>query len=150
MLSLVLNPLFSSSFSPNPTAPALLSGLTSPLLSCSLLPLVHTSNLSGKKQICYTQPSFFCNLAATYLIHWGFFCCCCLIFLSSSVCECFAHMHVCLPCVLRALRGQKRVWGPLELELQKIASHCVGLENEPGSPGRAMSAFNSWAIPSDP
>lgn len=106
MLSLVLNPLLPSSFSPNPTAPALLSGLTSPLLSCSLLPLVHTSSLSGKKKktnlLHTTQFCFcfcFCNLAATYLIYRGFFCCCCLIFchlLSVSVLlTCMSIHHVC-------------------------------------------------------
>ena len=49
-------------------------------------------------------------------------------------------MYVCAPCAYNVHPGQKRVSNPLELELQMVVSHHVGLEH--GSPGRAESALN--------
>ena len=44
------------------------------------------------------------------------------------VCECLACMHVYVPHVCSAHRGQKRALDPLELELQEVVSYHVGTE----------------------
>lgn len=48
-----------------------------------------------------------------------------------SLCVCFAYLDVCkcIPCVLGAYRGQKRVSDPLGLKLQIVVSCHVGSVN---------------------
>jgi hypothetical protein len=51
-------------------------------------------------------------------------------------------MHVCVPRICNALRGQKRVWDPLELKLQVAVEYlCCVLGIQPVSSGRAASAL---------
>lgn len=59
----------------------------------------------------------------------------------------FAIMYTYTPYKCLVPRGHKRVYDPLELELQTIVS-CHGCQgtNHPWSPGRAANALSHWAI----
>jgi hypothetical protein len=50
---------------------------------------------------------------------------------------CSAFLYVCTPHMLGAPGGQKRVLGPVGLELQMVVSCCVQLSIKLRSPGRA-------------
>lgn len=52
----------------------------------------------------------------------------------------------CTTCLPGVLRGQKRVWGPLNLELQRVASCHTGAENESQDPVKGRQCFNPWAL----
>lgn len=53
-------------------------------------------------------------------------------------------MYVCALCVRRVFGDQKRVWDPLDLELQMVGSPPVGIE--PWSSRKTASAHNGWTI----
>lgn len=40
--------------------------------------------------------------------------------------KCFAYICACISCVYSASRGQRKLLGPLEMELLKIEIHHVG------------------------
>ena len=56
---------------------------------------------------------------------------------------CVKVMPACMsvPGIFSAHRGQERVSGLLELELQKVISRYMGDGNEPGSSARAIRAL---------
>ena len=51
-------------------------------------------------------------------------------------------------CMTGVCRSQRKALDPLELEFQRILSHCVVLENKPWSSKRATSSLNHRTTPS--
>lgn len=45
------------------------------------------------------------------------------------MCICFAYMHIMYVCVPHAHGSHKKLWAPLELELQMIMNQHVGADN---------------------
>lgn len=63
---------------------------------------------------------------------------------------CFDCIYFCVPCADSTWGVQKRMLGPLELELQTTVSHHMSAGNWTWILWRAASALNHWAIAPTP
>ena len=78
----------------------------------------------------------------TSIFLFQFFCCYCFQIFILNVLPEYMYVHMCVP---GALRSQKRVLGPLELELWLSASIGV-LGTKPGSSAKVISVLNCQTI----